>query len=155
MKKIALGADHGGYLLKESVKNHLTSLGYDVQDFGTDSEKACDYPDLAKLVAYNVRDKVSELGILLCGSGVGVTITANKVIGIRACLCHDTFSARQGVEDDNMNILCLGGRVIGSELAKDIVNVFVNAKFSNLDRHNRRINKIIALENTNLAVKET
>ncbi len=155
MKKIALGADHGGYLLKESVKNHLTCLGYDVQDFGTDSEKSCDYPDFAKLVAYNVSDKASELGILVCGSGVGVTITANKVIGIRACLCHDTFSARQGVEDDNMNILCLGGRVIGSELAKDIVNAFVNAKFSNLDRHNRRINKITALENTNLAIKET
>ena len=152
MKKIAIGSDHGGYQLKEVLKKYLVDLGHNVEDYGTFDEKSCDYPDFAKLVALAVAEKKSEIGILVCGSGVGVTVTANKIPGIRACLCHDTFSARQGVEDDDMNVLCLGGRVIGSELAKDLVNAFINAKFSNLERHKRRLNKVLDLDKVKYTV---
>ena len=144
--KIAIGADHAGYELKKLVGELLVKLGHTVVNMGTDGPEAVDYPDYAKKVAQAVAGKQADRGILVCGSGVGACVAANKVPGVRACLCHDTFSARQGVEDDDVNVLCLGGRVIGQELAYDVVRAWLNAKFSNAERHVRRLNKVIAIE---------
>ncbi|MDA8100772.1 MAG: ribose 5-phosphate isomerase B [Nitrospiraceae bacterium] len=144
--KIAIGADHGGYTLKTTLVEHLRLLGHDVADMGTDSTEPVDYPDIARRVAERLVLGRAERGILLCGSGVGAGIAANKIAGIRAAVCHDAFSARQGVEDDDMNLLCLGARVIGAELAKDLADVFLKARFSGAERHVRRLNKVRALE---------
>jgi len=143
---IALGADHGGFPLKKILTEYLRELGHIVDDFGTHSEDAVDYPDYARAVAQAIRCKNAERGILICGSGVGAGVAANKFPGIRAAVCHDTFSAHQGVEDDNMNILCLGARVIGPELAKEIVRIFLSATFSGAERHVRRLGKIADIE---------
>jgi ribose 5-phosphate isomerase B len=144
---IAIGADHGGFYLKNMLAGHLRELGHTVDDLGTYREAAVDYPDYARVVARAVLDGKAERGILLCGSGVGAGVAANKFPGIRAAICHDTFSARQGVEDDNMNVLCLGARVVGPELAKEIVRAFLGASFSHAERHVRRLEKITAIEN--------
>jgi len=144
--KIAIGADHAGFELKQLVAGLLKKLGHDVIDHGTHSTEAVDYPDFAKKVAESVARKQVDRGIVVCGSGVGACVAANKVPGVRACLCHDTFSARQGIEDDDVNVLCLGARVIGSELAYDVVRAFLNARFSNAERHLRRLNKVLAIE---------
>lgn len=144
--KIAIGADHGGFLLKEELVTYLTQSGQTPLDLGTFSSEAVDYPDYARAVAEAVRGNKADRGILICGSGVGASVAANKFPGIRAAVCHDTFSARQGVEDDNMNILCLGARVIGMELAKELVRTFLAAKFSNAERHVRRLSKVAAIE---------
>ena len=144
--KIAIGADHGGFLLKEELVTYLTRSGQSPLDLGTFSSEAVDYPDYARAVAEAVRGNEADRGILICGSGVGAGVAANKFPGIRAAVCHDTFSARQGVEDDNMNILCLGARVIGTELAKELVRTFLAAKFSNAERHVRRLSKVAAIE---------
>ncbi len=144
--KIAIGADHGGYTLKTTLVEHLRLLGHDVADMGTDSTEPVDYPDIARRVAERLVLGRAERGILLCGSGVGAGIAANKIAGIRAAVCHDAFSARQGVEDDDMNLLCLGARVIGAELAKDLADVFLKARFSGAERHVRRLNKVRVLE---------
>ncbi len=144
--KIAIGADHGGFLLKEELVTYLTRSGQSPLDLGTFSSEAVDYPDYARAVAEAVRGNKADRGILICGSGVGASVAANKFPGIRAAVCHDTFSARQGVEDDNMNILCLGARVIGVELAKELVRTFLAAKFSNAERHVRRLSKVAAIE---------
>lgn len=143
---IAIGADHGGYFLKNVLVTYLHQLGHTVSDFGTFSEEAVDYPDYARSVAVAVLEGKAERGILICGSGVGAGVAANKFPGIRAAVCHDTFSAHQGVEDDNMNVLCLGARVVGPELAKEIVRTYLRASFSQAERHVRRLEKVSDIE---------
>jgi ribose 5-phosphate isomerase B len=143
---IALGADHGGFPLKKVLAEYLRKLGETVADFGTHSEDAVDYPDYARAVAQAIMENNAERGILICGSGVGACVAANKFPGIRAAVCHDTFSAHQGVEDDDMNVLCLGARVVGPELAKEIVRIFLSARFSGAERHMRRLGKIADIE---------
>ncbi len=145
--KVALAADHAGYDLKQSLLAFLNKQGYEVTDLGTDTgDVPSDYPDFAKKVSDAVLSGRAERGVLVCGSGVGACIAANKVHGIYACLCHDTYSAHQGVEHDNMNVICLGSRVVGTELAREIVKAFLNARFSGEERHVRRFGKIQAIE---------
>ncbi len=143
---VAIGADHGGYSLKSALARYVREIGHTANDLGTNGEEAVDYPDFARSVATAVLEGTAERGILICGSGVGAGIAANKFPGIRAAVCHDTFSARQGVEDDDMNILCLGARVVGPELAKEIVRAFLNASFSHAERHVRRLEKVKGIE---------
>lgn len=144
--KIAIGADHGGYELKSIVMAELKKLGHEITNFGVDAAEPADYPDYARKVAEAAASGRADRGIMICGSGVGACVAANKVRGARAGLCHDTFSAHQGVEDDDVNVLCLGARVVGSELALDIVRAWLAARFSNAPRHVRRRDKVIALE---------
>jgi ribose 5-phosphate isomerase B len=144
--KIAIGADHGGFLLKAELVKYLEQAGHTPDDLGTFSSDAVDYPDYSRAVAQALRGHKADRGILICGSGVGASVAANKFPGIRAAVCHDTFSARQGVEDDDMNVLCLGARVIGVELAKELVRTFLAAKFSGAERHVKRLGKIAAIE---------
>lgn len=145
MKKIAIGSDHGGVELKEEIKNFLLKEGYEVKDFGTNSNNSCDYPDYALPVAEAVVAKEYDFGILICGTGIGIGIAANKVPGIRAALCSDTFSAHATREHNDANILTLGQRVVGPGLALDIVNAFLNTEFQG-GRHQDRINKISEIE---------
>jgi len=145
---IAVGADHGGFQLKKELIAFLKKNRHTVTDVGAHNDKPSDYPDFALAVAAQLIRKKAARGIIVCGSGVGACIAANKIPGIRASVCHDTFSARQGVEDDDMNVLCLGARVIGPRLAAEIVTVFLAAKFSNAARHKKRLAKIAALEKT-------
>lgn len=145
--KIALGTDHGGFALKETVAATIRSLGHELVDLGAMyPEPEDDYPVFAARVARAIQDGTADRGVLLCGSGVGASIAASKVSGVRAALCHDTFSARQGVEDDDMNVLCLGARIIGPSLASELVTTFVAARFSNADRHRRRLEMVRRLE---------
>ena len=144
--KVAIGADHAGYELKEELIPALRALGHVVDDLGTGSTAPVDYPDIAEAVARVVLDGAAERGVLICGSGVGASVAANKLPGIRAGLCHDTYSAHQGVEHDDMNILVLGARVIGVELARELVRSFLDAQFTHEQRHERRLAKIQALE---------
>jgi ribose 5-phosphate isomerase B len=145
-KKVAIAADHGGFHLKKVLTKFLQEIGCKVMDLGTQSEAPVDYPDYARAVAQEVLHDKVERGIIICGSGVGACVAANKFPGIRAAICHDTFSARQGVEDDDTNVLCLGARVIGPELAKEIVKVWLSASFSGAKRHSRRPGKIDEIE---------
>jgi ribose 5-phosphate isomerase B len=146
--KIAIGADHGGFLLKQIIGLFLRELGHDVVDVGARRlDPLDDYPQFAEAVSFAVRRGDAERGVLICGSGVGASVAANKFPGIRAAVCHDIFSAHQGVEDDNMNVLCLGQRVIGDELAKEIVARFLTATFSGAERHVRRLGEVNAIEN--------
>ena len=144
--KIALAADHAGFELKEHVKAHLVALQHEVVDLGTHNSQPVDYPDYAEAVAQAVRDGQAERGILLCGSGVGASVAANKIPAIRAGLCHDHYSAHQGVEHDDMNVLVMGGRVIGESVALELVGAFLRAQFTGEERHQRRLGKIKALE---------
>ncbi len=144
--KIAVGADHAGFALKTEVASFLAASGHRVEDVGAYDATPSDYPDFARAVAQLVASGECERGVLVCGSGVGASIAANKVPGIRAALCHDTFSARQGVEDDDMNVLCLGARVIGPSLAQEALRAFLAARFSGAERHVRRVGKIKAIE---------
>ena len=144
--RIAVGCDHAGFPLKAIAIEELRRLGDEVIDLGTDSGKAVDYPDFAQAVAEAVMRGEADRGLLLCGSGVGACVAANKVPGVRAATCHDTFSARQGVEDDDMNVLCLGARVIGAQAALEVIRAFAGARFSNEERHARRLAKVKALE---------
>jgi RpiB/LacA/LacB family sugar-phosphate isomerase len=144
--RIVIGADHAGFELKQFLIEHLRQRGHDVLDCGTDSVVPVDYPDFAQAVGTAVLDGVAERGVLVCGSGVGASVAANKLAGIRAGLCHDTYSARQGVEHDDMNVLVLGARVIGVELARELVGVFIAANYTGEERHRRRLAKIAALE---------
>ncbi len=146
--KIAIGADHAGFELKARLAPRLSNLGHEVEDLGTYDETPVDYPDYAAAVGRSVLEGRAERGIVICGSGVGATVAANKLPGIRACVCHDTYSAHQGVEHDNMNVLVLGSRVIGEEVAFELVENFLAAKFSGEARHVRRLEKIQALEDT-------
>src|SRR5215510_786816 len=145
--RIAIGADHGGYPLNEQVIEELSHANHDLIDFGTHlGSVPDDYPDYAKQVGEAVQTGSAEIGILICGSGVGAAVAANKLVGIRAALCGDTYSAHQSREHDDCNVLCLGARVVGVELALDIVRAFVAAKFTGEERHRRRLAKIQALE---------
>jgi RpiB/LacA/LacB family sugar-phosphate isomerase len=144
--RIAIGADHAGFELKQVIGNDLRHLGHEVIDVGTGSVEPVDYPDYAEAVGKVILDGKAERGVLVCGSGVGASVAANKLPGIRAALCHDTYSARQGVEHDDMNILVLGGRVIGAELARELLRAFLAAGFTKQERHRRRLEKIKALE---------
>jgi len=151
--RIAIGADHGGYEMKEQLARKLAEAGHEVVDFGnTLLDPDDDYPDFAIPLARAVAAGKVERGILLCGSGVGASVAANKVNGARAALCHDDYSARQGVQDDDLNILCLGGRTTGTEVAWDCVRNFLGASFSRAPRHQRRLAKVERLENTKVAV---
>jgi ribose 5-phosphate isomerase B len=143
---IAIAADHAGFLLKVLIVEFLKALGHDIVDLGTQSEEPVDYPDYARAVAQEILSRRVTRGILICGSGVGACAAANKFPGIRAAICHDTFSAHQGVEDDDLNVLCLGARVIGPELAKEVVRVWLAAVFSGAERHCRRLAKIDQIE---------
>jgi transaldolase/glucose-6-phosphate isomerase len=145
--RIAIGSDHAGFTLKEAVKGFLTAEHRDVLDLGTHSTDPVDYSDYAEAIGRALREDRAERGILLCGSGVGASMAANKIPGIRAGLCHDTYSAHQGVEHDDMNVLVLGGRIVGVELARELIGAFLNARFSGEARHRRRLGKMTALEN--------
>lgn len=145
--RIAISADHAGYELKNHLVKFLESMNHQVTDLGTHSSDAVDYPDFARAVAVAVANSEVERGIVVCGSGVGACVAANKVKGARACLCHDTYSAHQGVEHDDMNILCLGARIIGIALAEELVKAFLSANFTGEERHARRLAKVIAIEN--------
>jgi ribose 5-phosphate isomerase B len=144
--KLVIGSDHAGYALKVAMGEVLHSLGHDVLDVGAYDDKPSDYPDFAEKVGRAVLDGQAERGVLICGSGVGASVAANKLRGIRAGMCHDTYSAHQGVEHDDINVLVLGSRVIGVALAKDLVLAFLGAKFTNEERHVRRLGKVKALE---------
>jgi ribose 5-phosphate isomerase B len=146
-KRIGIASDHGGYELKQDIAKMLRSNSYDVVDFGNNQLKQDDdYPDYVVPMALAVASGELDRGIAICGSGVGACVAVNKVKDVRACLINDTFSARQGVEDDNINVICLGGRVLGSSLAWELVKTFLSAQFSEAERHKRRLAKVAALE---------
>jgi RpiB/LacA/LacB family sugar-phosphate isomerase len=144
--KIVIGSDHAGFQLKNAMGDLIRSLGHSVLDVGAFNENPSDYPDFAETVGRAILDGKAERGVLICGSGIGASVAANKLIGIRAGICHDTYSGHQGVEHDNMNILVMGSRVIGEKLAEDVVRAFLPAKFTNEERHVRRLAKVHALE---------
>jgi len=144
--RIVVGSDHAGYILKQEVGEALRQAGHEVLDVGTNSTAPVDYPDSAEAVGKAVMDGRAERGVLICGSGVGASVAASKLPGIRAAVCHDTYSAHQGVEHDDMNVLVLGGRIIGPALAIELVRAFVAARFSGEERHVRRLAKVKALE---------
>ena len=151
--RLAVGADHAGFDLKSELKPWLGSLGHEITDLGAHHlDPDDDYPDFALAVALSVKEGKADRGIIICGSGVGACVTANKVIGIRACLCHDTYSSRQGVEHDDMNVVCLGARIIGVDLAKDILNAFIDANFLPEARFQRRLDKVLDVEKNQSAV---
>ncbi|MGB8474483.1 MAG: ribose 5-phosphate isomerase B [Candidatus Acidiferrum sp.] len=144
--KVVIGSDHAGFQLKNAMGDLLRSMGNEILDVGAFNENPSDYPDFAEAVGRAVLDGKAERGVLICGSGVGASVAANKIPGIRAGMCHDTYSAHQGVEHDNINVLVLGSRVVGVALAQDLVRAFMGAKFSNEERHVRRLGKVKALE---------
>ena len=144
--KVALGADHAGFELKERIKKCLVELRHDLVDLGTNSSEPVDYPDFAEAVGLAVRDGKAERGILVCGSGVGASVAANKIRGVRAGLCHDHYSAHQGVEHDDVNVLVLGGRIIGESVALELVRAFLDARYTAEGRHQRRLAKVKAIE---------
>jgi len=145
--RVAIGADHGGYPLKSELSDFIRALGHEPVDVGAhEVDPLDDYPDFAEAVARAVVGNTAERGIMICGSGVGAAITANKVRGARASVCHDTYSAHQGVEHDEMNVLCLGARIVGGEIAREIVSAFLGATFIPEEKYIRRLNKIKALD---------
>jgi RpiB/LacA/LacB family sugar-phosphate isomerase len=144
--RIVVGADHAGFDLKQIIAADLRHRGHEVVDAGTNNDDPVDYPDFAEALSKMLLDGRAERGVLICGSGVGASVSANKIPGIRAGLCHNTYSARQGVEHDDMNVLVLGARVIGIELARELVDNFLGAKFNGEERHRRRVEKIKAIE---------
>jgi ribose 5-phosphate isomerase B len=145
--RVAIGADHAGFELKRDLAGHVAQQGHEVTDLGTHSTAPVDYPDTAEAIATSVRNGQADRGILVCGSGAGVAVAASKFPGIRAAVCHDTYTARQAVEHDDINVLCLGARVIGPALARTLVDTFLAAAFSGEERHLRRLAKIDAIEN--------
>jgi len=153
--RVAIGADHGGFPLKAELTPWLRENGYEVLDMGADTLiPTDDYPDYALAVAEAVASGKAQRGIIICGSGIGACIVANKVPGVRACPCHDTYSAHQGVEHDDMNVLCLGARVVGGALATEVVDAFLKAKFSGEERHQRRLQKMLDIESQNMIKKK-
>ena len=145
--RIAVGADHNGYALKQTIAELLKSMGHEVSDVGAHAiDPLDDYPDFAGALARTVASGEAERGVMVCGSGVGASVAANKVRGVRAAVCHDTYSAHQGVEHDDMNVLCLGARIVGEEVAREAVQAFVSATFSNEERHRRRLEKVLEIE---------
>ena len=149
--RVAVGGDHAGFDMKNLISEHVTSLGHAVVDAGAYEYDALDdFPDFSEAVAVRVADGRAERGLIVCGSGVGASVAANKVRGIRAGLCHDTYSARQGVEHDDMNVVCIGARIIGEELAKEVVTAFLSARFiSDEEKYVRRLNKVLDIERRN------
>jgi RpiB/LacA/LacB family sugar-phosphate isomerase len=150
-RKIAIASDHAGFELKQAIKTHLRELKLDVLDLGTHSSRPVDYPDFAEALGQAVRSGQAQRGILICGSGVGASVAANKIRGVRAGLCHDHYSAHQGVEHDDMNVLVMGGRVIGESVALELVRAFLEAKYTREKRHQRRLEKVKAIEDRYLA----
>lgn len=144
--RIAVGSDHGGFPIKATIVDELRRLGHEVIDKGAFDETPTDYPDFAEAVGQSIIAGEADRGVVLCGSGVGASVAANKMPGIRAAVCHDTYSAHQGVEHDDMNVLTLGARIIGSELAIELVRAFAGARFSGEPRHQRRLDKVNAIE---------
>jgi ribose 5-phosphate isomerase B len=144
--KVAIAGDHAGFRLKQYILQRLNAAGMEVRDLGCFDETPSDYPDFARILGEALNAGQADRGLLVCGSGVGASVAANKIKGIRAGLCHDTYSARQGVEHDDINVLCLGSRVIGTHLAMELVHVFLGASFSYEDRHVRRLQKVIDIE---------
>lgn len=149
--RIAIGCDHGGFPLKTRIRTVIESLGHQIVDCGTDSDCAVDYPDFARKVGETILRGEADRGILLCGSGVGICVAANKIPGIRAGVCHDIYSCHQGVEHDDMNVLCLGSRIVGVEVAVELTRSFLTARFTREERHQRRLNKVLAIEQDALA----
>jgi RpiB/LacA/LacB family sugar-phosphate isomerase len=147
MTKIVIGGDHRGFGLKEKIKSILKK-DYEIIDAGTNSTEPVDYPDIAEGIAKEIQAHNAEKGILICGSGVGACVAANKFKGIRAAICHDVFSAHQGVEDDDMNVLCLGGGIVGESLAEEIIDSFLKAKFKPEERYIRRLEKVKKIEDS-------
>jgi RpiB/LacA/LacB family sugar-phosphate isomerase len=147
---VALGCDHAGFLLKQAVGDAILASGHKIIDVGAFGTDPVDYPDFMEKVGKEINSRRAERGIFICGSGVGACIAANKIRGIYACMCHDTYSAHQGVEHDNMNVLCLGSRVIGAELARELVGAFLKAEFSREERHQRRVGKVLQIEESSL-----
>jgi ribose 5-phosphate isomerase B len=150
--KLVVGSDHAGFQLKNEMASLLKTLGHEVLDVGAYDERPSDYPDFAEAVGRAVLDGRAERGVLICGSGVGASVAANKLVGIRAGMCHDTYSAHQGVEHDKMNVLVLGSRVVGVMLAEDLVKAFLGAQFTGEERHVRRLAKVKALEEKMLKI---
>jgi len=144
--RIVVGSDHAGYELKEEIKRFLDGLDHEIVDVGTHNTAPADYPDYAEALAKEIREGRAERGILICGSGVGASVAANKIPGIRAGLCHDTYSAHQCVEHDNVNVLVMGARIIGVELARELVRAFLGARYTAEERHARRLGKVLAIE---------
>ena len=144
--KVVIGSDHAGFQLKNSMGDLIRSLGHAVLDIGAFNENPSDYPDFAEAVGRAVLEGRADRGVLICGSGIGASVAANKLVGIRAGICHDTYSGHQGVEHDNMNVLVMGSRVVGEKLAEDVVRAFLSANFTNEERHVRRLAKVHALE---------
>ena len=152
--KVVIGSDHAGFRLKNAIGDLVRSLSHSVLDVGAFNENPSDYPDFAEAVGKAVVDGRAERGVLICGSGIGASVAANKIIGIRAGICHDTYSGHQGVEHDNMNVLVMGSRIVGEKLAEDVVRAFLAAKFTNEERHLRRLNKVLAIESGFLGSKK-
>src|SRR5438270_9206077 len=144
--RVVVGADHAGFELKQTIADFLREENHDVIDVGTTNTDPVDYPDYAEALGKVIIDGKAERGVLICGSGVGASVAANKLVGIRAGLCHDTYSAHQGVEHDDTNVLVLGSRVIAYALAEELVKAFINARFTNEERHRRRLEKVKAME---------
>jgi ribose 5-phosphate isomerase B len=144
--RVVVGADHRGYCLKDVIAAHLRSRGHEVLDVGTNDATSVDYPDIALAVGLAIRHGDAERGFVVCGSGVGAVVAANKLRGIRAAICHDTYSAHQGVEHDDMNVVCMGSRVVGEDLALEIAEAFLGAKFKDQERYQRRLAKVKKLE---------
>ncbi len=147
--KIAIGGDHAGFELKDELRPLIESLGHEVLDLGAHSTEPSDYPDFARSVGEAVRDGRADRGILVCGSGAGVTVAANKIHGVRATLAHDVYTAHQGVEHDDINVVTMGARIIGPAIAKEVVSAFLKAQFSGEERHLRRLNKVLQIEAEN------
>ncbi len=144
--RIVVGADHRGYEMKDQIAANLKQAGHEVLDVGTHNAESVDYPDYARAIGEALTDGRAERGVLVCGSGVGASIAANKIRGVRAAICHDTYSARQGVEHDDMNVLCIGAVVVDSELALELVQAFLDARLSDEERYRRRLEKVTEME---------
>ncbi len=151
--KVAIGSDHAGYEMKEEIRSFIESLGHEVIDVGTFGTEAVDYPDFAEAAGIKLISDAAERAVVICGSGLGASIAANKIPGVRAGNCMDTYSAHQGVEHDDMNMLVFGARVVGIEVAKELVTAFLNAKFTGEERHVRRLGKVKAIETKYSKVK--
>ena len=152
--KVAVACDHAGFPLKQTIMEVVSKAGHEVIDLGTDSTASVDYPDFAEKAGRAIQRKEADRAIVLCGSGVGAAVAANKMVGVRAGLCHDTYSAHQCVEHDDVNVLALGARIIGPEIAIEVVRAFLGARFSGEERHLRRLNKVLALERSEASRKQ-
>ncbi|MCC6381359.1 MAG: ribose 5-phosphate isomerase B [Dehalococcoidia bacterium] len=152
--RVAVAADHAGFPLKARALAEVVRLGHEVVDLGGGGEPGDDYPDFARAIGEAILGERAERGLLICGSGVGASVAASKLLGIRAAVCHDTYSAHQGVEHDDMNVLCLGARIVGVELAAELIRAFLSASFSGEERHRRRLAKIRAIEQDQLSPRE-